>query len=59
LKTITLPYLCDCSTDFDEIWQDDAHWPLATDKPLKFLKIEDGGDRHLENNKNRDISATV
>jgi len=23
------------------------------------LKIQDGGDRHLENHKNRDISATV
>jgi len=28
-------------------------------KNLEFLKIEDGGSRHLENHKNRDISAEV
>ena len=26
---------------------------------FEFLKIQDGGSRHLENHKNRDISATV
>jgi len=24
-----------------------------------FLKIQDGGSRHVENHKNRDVSATV
>jgi len=28
-------------------------------KNLDFLKIQDGGSRHLENHKNRDISAAV
>jgi len=28
-------------------------------KILNFLKIQDGGGRHLENHKNRDIPATV
>ena len=35
-KTVKSPYLCDCSTDFDENWQVDAHWPLAADQPLNF-----------------------
>jgi len=26
---------------------------------MEVLKIQDGGSRHLENHKNRDISATV
>jgi len=26
---------------------------------FEFFKIQDGGSRHLENHKNRDISATV
>jgi len=26
---------------------------------FEFLKIQDGGSRHLENHKNRDISAAV
>jgi len=26
---------------------------------FEFLKIQDGGSRHLENHKNRDISTTV
>jgi len=26
---------------------------------LEFLKIQDGGSRHVENHKNRNISATV
>jgi len=60
-KNIKSPYLCDCSTDFDEIWQAEAHWPLTVDQVLKFriLEIQDGDDRHLENHKNRDISAAV
>jgi len=28
-------------------------------KNFQFLKIQHGGGRHLENQKNRDISATV
>jgi len=33
--------------------------PPTAERPLKFefLKIQDGGRRHLENHKNRDISA--
>jgi len=30
-----------------------------TIKNFEFLKIQDGGTRHQENHKNRDISATV
>jgi len=26
---------------------------------MEFLKIQDGGSRHLENHKNRDIAATL
>ena len=62
LKTVKSPYLCNRLTDFNEIWQDDdAHRLPTADRPLKFriLKIQDGGSRHLENHKNRDISATV
>jgi len=36
LKTVKSPYLCNRLTDFDEIWQDDAHWPPRADRPLKF-----------------------
>jgi len=49
-------------TDFDEIWHDDAYWPPTADRPLKFdffLEIQDGGSRHFENHKNRDISVMV
>jgi len=48
-------------TDFDEIWHSDAYWPLKriVRKNFEFLEIKDGGGRHLENYKNRDISATV
>jgi len=51
LKTVKLLYLCNRLADFDEIWHDDAYWPLAADQSLKFrvLKIQDGGGRHLEN----------
>jgi len=52
-KNVKSPYLCNRSTDFDEIWHDDAHWPLTADLLLKFyfflfLKIQDGGGRHHE-----------
>jgi len=48
-------------TDFDEIWQHGAHWPVAMNRPLKFRIFEnqDGSARHLKSHKNRDISATV
>ena len=26
-KNVKSPYLCDCSADCDEIWQDGAYWP--------------------------------
>jgi len=60
-KTVKSPYLCNRLTDFDKIWYNDAHWPLTADLPknFEFLKIQDGGSRHLENQKNRDISAAV
>jgi len=43
------PYLGRGSTDFDEIWQDDALWTSWPSRPLKILQIQDGGGRHLEN----------
>jgi len=47
--------------DFDETWHVDAHWLPTADRLLKFefLGIQDGGRHHLENQKNRDTSATV
>jgi len=61
LRTVKLPYLCSRLTDFDEIWNDDAYWPPTAERPLKFriFEIQDGGSRHLENHKNRDITAMV
>jgi len=61
LKTVKSPYLCNRLTEFDEIWRVDVRWsPTATvSKNFDFLKIQNGGGRHLENHKNRDISATV
>jgi len=61
LKTVKSPYFCKRLTDFDEIWQIDAHWPLQRigRKNFEFLKIQDGGCRNLENHKNRNISTTV
>jgi len=52
-KNVKSPYLCNRSTDFDEIWHDDAHWFLTADLLLKFyfflfLKIQDGGGSHHE-----------
>jgi len=48
-------------TDFDEIWHSDIYWPPQgiVRKNYDFLKIQHGGGRHVENHKNRDISATV
>jgi len=49
LKAVKSPYLCNRLTDFDEIWHDDAHCPLQRidHKNFEFLKIQDGGSRHL------------
>jgi len=60
-KTVKSPYLRNRLTDFDEIWHGDADWPYTGDRSLKFQfkKNQDGGGRHLENLKNRDISSTV
>jgi len=60
-ETVKSPYLCNRLTDFNEIWQVGAHWPPTADWPLKFriFEIQDGGGRHLENHKNRNISTTV
>ena len=35
-ETVKLPYLCNRLTEFNEIWQGDAHWPLTADQRLKF-----------------------
>ena len=40
LKTVKSPYLCSRSTDFDEIWHDDAYWPPTVERPLKFRIFE-------------------
>jgi len=49
-------------TDFDENWHSDIYWPPYRGSFVKitiFLKIQHGEGRHVENHKNRDISATV
>jgi len=56
LKTVKLPYLCNRSTDFDEIWHGDANCPPDSGQTVKIWNF---GGRHLENHKNRDIYATV
>jgi len=39
LKGVKSRYLHHCSTDFDEIWQDDNNWPAkAEDKNFESLK---------------------
>ena len=60
-KTVKSPYLCNRLTDFDEIWYSDAYWTRTADAPLKFRIFENPTwrRRHVENHKNRDISATV
>jgi len=35
-KTVKSPYLRKRLTDFDDVWQGDADWPLTEDKSLKF-----------------------
>jgi len=32
-KTVKSPYLRNRLTNFDEIWQDNAHWLLTADQP--------------------------
>jgi len=62
LKTVKSPYLRNRSTDSEEKWHSDTNQPPAVDWPLKFWIfgiVQDGGGRHVENHKNRDISATV
>jgi len=45
-------------TDFDEIWHGDANRG-QTVKILNFSKKkQDGGGRHFQKNKNRDITTT-
>ena len=39
-KTVKSLYLCNGLTDFDEIWHDDAYWPLTADLWLKFRIFE-------------------
>ena len=39
-KSVKSPYVCDRSTDFDEIWSDDARWTLAADQRFKFWIFE-------------------
>ena len=39
-KNVKLPYLCNCLTDFDEIWHNDAHLPLPADQTLQFWIFE-------------------
>jgi len=39
-KNVKSLYLCSRLTGFDEIWPDDAYWPLTTDQSLKFRIFE-------------------
>ena len=36
LKTVKSPYICNHSTDFDEMWQGDANWPPTGERQLKY-----------------------
>jgi len=56
MKTVKSPYLCNREIDYDKIWHSDTYSPPTN---FEFLKIQNGGGHHLENHKNRDISATV
>jgi len=40
LKTVKLPYLCNRSTGYGEIWHDVAYYTLTADRPLKFRIFE-------------------
>jgi len=61
LKTVKSPYLCNRLIDFDEIWHDDAHCPLQRKGRLnfEFLKIQDGGSRHLPQRFDRSLRNLV
>ena len=39
-KNVQSPYLHNRSTDFDEIWHDDACWPFKPNVNLKFLIVD-------------------
>jgi len=54
-----LQYLCNGTTDFGEIWYNDAYGPSRQREPIKFCDstIQDGGGDHLENTKNCNIST--
>ena len=57
-KTVKSPYLCNRLTDFDEIWHNDAYAPPHQIDRLnfQFLKIQDGGGRHLQKSQKIAIS---
>ena len=60
-KTVKSTYLCDRSTDFDDIWHDDTYWPLAADQPLTLLtfwKFKMLAATILKNHKNRIVPTT-
>jgi len=40
VKAVKSPYLRNCLTDFDQIWQNDAYWPLTANQLLKFRIFE-------------------
>ena len=59
-QTVKWPYLCNRLTDFDEIWQGDACWPLsAQPATVSISNFWISKMAILKNYKNRDISATV
>ena len=39
LKTVKSPYLCNCVTDFDEIWHGDACWSPAPNVKFKIFNF--------------------
>jgi len=46
--------------NFNEIWRDDASGPSGPCQPtnVRIFAIQDGGGRHLEKSRNRNISET-
>jgi len=52
VKTVKSPYLRNRLTDFDEIWQGDAHRTRkpTRDRPLKFRIFENPRRRNESNN---------
>ena len=55
LRTVKSPYLCSRLTDFDEIWQEDAHWPSTAERPLKFRIFENSRSRQPPSGKSQKI----